>query len=133
MTKATTTYAGIVTKWAQLALSLEANAGDLPHLEAHRQVLETLLEEAHALSSQQALRAAEKQDVTKRLQDVLDQGQKLATFLRTGVRQHFGNRSEKLVEFGLQPFRGRTKPAEPATPPRELTAPEVTGSTGAEQ
>lgn len=132
MAKSNASYAGIVTSWSKLAASLATNAGDLPHLEAHRQLLETLLEDAQALSSEQAQRTAEKQDVTKRLQDVLDQGQKLATFLRTGVRQHFGNRSEKLVEFGLQPFRSRSKPVEPATPPREAPAPEA-GPAVAEQ
>lgn len=125
MTKRNASYAGIVTGWAMLSASLAVNADELPHLEAHRQLLEGLLEEAHSLTSEQALRAAEKQDATKRLQDVLDQGQKLATFLRTGVRQHFGNRSEKLVEFGMQPFRSRPKPAEPVIPPRETPAPEM--------
>ena len=128
-----TSYAGLVTQWAQLSAALAGNTGDIPHLENHRQLLDGLLAAAQALSTEQATHAAAKQDVSKQLQDVLNQGQKLATFLRTGIRQHFGNRSEKLVEFGLQPFRGRSKPADPARPPVELTAPEATLSFTTEQ
>ena len=29
----------------------------------------------------------------------------MMAFVDAGVRQHYGNRSEKLAEFGLQPFR----------------------------
>lgn len=31
----------------------------------------------------------------------MDEGRKLSAFLKAGVRQHYGNRAEKLVEFGL--------------------------------
>ena len=55
---------------------------------------------------------------------LLEEGLKLATFLRVGVRQHYGNRSEKLVEFGFQPFRSRRVPPPPEPPPSpEVTAP----------
>ncbi len=34
-------------------------------------------------------------------------GDALMDFLLTGVRQHYGKESEKMTEFGQQPFRGR--------------------------
>ena len=40
---------------------------------------------------------------------------------RMAVRDHYGPRSEKLAEFGLQPFRGRKAKAE--VPAVEPTAP----------
>ncbi|HSG41060.1 MAG TPA: hypothetical protein VLE27_15590, partial [Thermoanaerobaculia bacterium] len=101
-----------------LATSLEANTADLQHLEAHRARLAELLNRAQALSSQQAALTASKQEVSKELLGVIAEGRKLATFLRVGVRQHYGTRAEKLVEFGLQPFRGRRRPAA-AEPPVE--------------
>jgi hypothetical protein len=52
---------------------------------------------------------ATKQEATKRLQAVLVEGRKLATFLRSGVKQRYGDRSEKLVEFGLAPVRPKAK------------------------
>ena len=35
------------------------------------------------------------------------------------VKQHYGSGSDKLVEFGIQPFRARSKPTvvTPTTPP----------------
>jgi hypothetical protein len=105
-----------VTGWHQLSTSLEANAADLSHLESRRVRLAELFKLAQDLNSQQAALTASKQEVTKRLQEVLDEGRKIATFLRVGVKQHYGRRSEKVVEFGLRPFRGLRRPAEPQTP-----------------
>lgn len=52
-------------------------------------------------------------------------------FVNAGVRQYYGNRSEKLVEFGLQPLRGRPRrttvpPAPPKPSVVEPPAPPVT-------
>ena len=47
----------------------------------------------------------------------MTEAERLGTVLRLGVKQHFGIRAEKLVEFNLQPFRGRKKAAPPVTPP----------------
>lgn len=125
------TKSAALAHWAHLTATM-AGSGSLPHLEAHRQLLESLLDEAQGLSATQSAHTSAKQVVTKRLQDVLDQGQKLATFLRTGIRQHYGNRSEELVAYGIQPFRGRSQPVEPARPPVEVAGPEATLSQDAE-
>jgi hypothetical protein len=122
MTSKKITYAEIVAGWRDLTSGLTANGTDLTHLNTHRQLLLTLMEQSTELTAQQAVHTAAKQEVTRQLQDLLDQGQKLATYLRTGVKQHYGNRSEKLVEFGLQPFRGRRLPVSPPTPPVEVTS-----------
>jgi hypothetical protein len=112
------TYGETLTGWQELATSLEANTADLQHLEAHRARLTELLKRAQALGSQQAALTASKQEASKELLDVIAEGRKLATFLRVGVKQRYGTRAEKLVEFGLQPFRGRRRPAA-AEPPVE--------------
>jgi hypothetical protein len=49
---------------------------------------------------------------------VIAEGQRLVTVLRVSVRQHYGIDSEKLAEFGLQPFRGRRRKS-PEPPPVE--------------
>ncbi|HEX3129671.1 MAG TPA: hypothetical protein VH394_20200 [Thermoanaerobaculia bacterium] len=107
MNKPRKSYAQIYGNWIGLAAGLEANEADLPHLDSPRQELTDLMAEAQNLLAQQAAQAAAKQETTKRLQELIDRGLKLATFLRVGVKQHYGTRSEKLVEFHLQPFRGR--------------------------
>jgi hypothetical protein len=55
------------------------------------------------LAALQASLAAAKQEASKRIAELMSEGQKLMAFLDSGIKQHYGNRSEKLVEFGLQP------------------------------
>jgi ABC-type transporter Mla subunit MlaD len=117
MARNSRSYAHLVTGWEKTATALAANAADLPHLEGRRTRLDALLEQISSLSAQQSVLTASKQDVSKRLQAALQEASSLADFLRTGVREHYGTRSEKLVEFGLQPFRGRTRAARPVEKP----------------
>ena len=47
------------------------------------------------------------------------EGQRVANAVRSLLKEPYGLRAEKLAEFGLQPFRGRSrkvKPDVPATP-----------------
>jgi hypothetical protein len=114
----------VVNHWNLLGMGLLANAADLPHLEAHRLQLANLVSQANDLLSEQKIQAASKQDVTRQIETVLDQGLKLASFLRLGVKQHYGTRSEKLVEFDLLPFRGSPQPV-PAPAPDPPVVPEA--------
>ena len=116
-------YGVTLNSWETLLASLEANGGDFPQLETYRQQLGEMLTRARQATVEQAAMAASKQDASKRLKALLADGRKLATFLRNGVRQRYGDRAEKLVEFNLQPFRGRPRKAPegegkpPAPPP----------------
>jgi hypothetical protein len=76
--------------------------------------LEKLLQEARELTQQQAVHQAAKQDSSKRLQTLMVEGAKLATVIRGGLKSHYGSRSEKLTELGVQPFRGRQTKEKPA-------------------
>lgn len=121
-------YGVTINGWERLATSMETNAQDIPHLEAQRQELADTLVQVREVSTRQAALTAAKQEATKELQTLLAEGRKLATFLRAGIRQRYGNRSEKLVEFNLQPFRSRSRPA--AEPPKapEPPAPAPAGN-----
>jgi hypothetical protein len=112
-------YLNRLNGWEQVGGAAAANVAELPHLEAPVAKLNGLLAEARSLSAQQGTLAASKQEVTKKLRQVIRQGDALVDFLRTGAREHFGPSSEKLVEFGVQPFRSRARTASrkpPATP-----------------
>jgi hypothetical protein len=126
MAKQQTRYADFVAEWEQLTTSLASNTNEVPHLEAPRTKLLGLLEEVKSLAVQQDLHAANKQQVSKQLKARLADGKKLATFLRTGVKEHFGNRNEKVVEFGVQPFRRRSKA--PVVNPPAPVSPVLPGS-----
>jgi hypothetical protein len=89
-----------------------------------RSQLAAMAAQAVDLKKQQAAQRAAKQAASQQLQEMLTEGVRLANLLRQAVKQHYGIRSEKLAEFGLQPFRGR-KPVDAPTP----ATPGVTPST----
>ena len=102
-----TTYAGTLGEWLRFLQALAANIAELGHLEAPRAKLAGVLERAQALTEQQAAATATKQEASKQLRALLIEGRRLHTVLHVTIKEHYGIRSEKLAEFGLQPFRGR--------------------------
>ncbi len=120
-------YMNQAAGWERVTTAIAANADELSHLEIHRLQLVQFLEQFRDLSAQQITLAASKQETTRQLQELFRAAQTLADFLRTGVRQHYGLRSEKLVEFGLQPIRPR--PVRPPAPPSPEPVPPNSEST----
>lgn len=110
-------YGVTLNGWERLLLALEAKKNEFPQLEMYRTLLAAMLQKVRETSAEQAALTASKQDATQRLQTQIAEGRKVATLLRTALRQHYGNRSEKLVEFDLKPLRARTRPAEGVKPP----------------
>lgn len=102
-------YATTVGGWKSLGAGLEHNAADYPELENHRLLLKELATSAGNLVARRNALEAEKQAVTSELQAILDQGRRVASLLRAGMRLKYGTGSEKLVEFGLQPRRRRSR------------------------
>jgi hypothetical protein len=123
---------GASTKgWQRLTTSLAANAADLPHLEAHRERLAELLTQVQNLGNQQAALTASKQEVTKQLQAAVTEARTISAFLRSGVREKYGKEAEKLVEFGLRPFRGlrrRDEETEAPAPQPKTSSTEAAGT-----
>lgn len=103
------TSAEIRKKLELRSKALAANSNELFHLEVPVGKLNVLLGQINDLTAEQASLASSKQEVSKRLTAILREAQFLSTFLDAGIRQHYGNRSEKLVEFGLQPFRSQPR------------------------
>ena len=69
---------------------------------------------------------ATKQELSQQLKTLVVEGDRVATLLRSAVKQHFGVRAEKLTEFGVQPFRGRTRKAEPGSVEVQKREPQAT-------
>jgi hypothetical protein len=106
-------YAETVNVWDELLVALEANIADLPQLELPRQRLQVITDQIKGISAEQAVATASRQQATQRVEFLLAQGRKLATVLRSSVREHYGNRNQKIAEFGLQPLH--TGPGSAAT------------------
>ena len=79
------------------------------------------LKEWDGLTTAAAANAADLPQLSQRMAEILAEGAKLATVIRVLAKQPYGNRSDKLVELGTAPFRGRARKAAPATQPPGLT------------
>ena len=122
-------FLNFLNGWELVNAAVEAHAAELPHLEGLHVKLQAVLEQTRSLSAQHSALTANKQEATKTLQRLIRQGEALVDVLRTAAREHYGNDSETLVEFGMQPFRGRQRAAgePPVNPPPET--PEAPSST----
>ena len=122
-----TTYSGVMGSLGRLSSALGANAADLAHLDGTRLRLAKIVSDIEGIAQQQAALTASKQEISKQLQKLLVEGQRLASGMQKFLQEHYGTRSEKLAEFGLQPFRGRkprTKSPEPTPePPTSVPTP----------
>jgi hypothetical protein len=118
-----TTNLGRLGALQKLRKALSNNGGSLPHLEGTRARYEELVDKATELVNEQSALTAKKHDASKQLAEALTEAERLGTVLRLAVKQHFGIRAEKLVEFHVQPFRGRkNKTSAPlSTPPAKPT------------
>jgi len=118
-----TTYAGTLGDLERLIAALLANATDLPHLEGARLKLEQLLDPAQQTAQEQGALIASKQEASRRLIRLIGDGQRMATAVRKMLKAHYGLDAEKLAEFGIQPFRGRSRRTGPGIPPPETAKP----------
>jgi hypothetical protein len=102
--------------WMHLMKMVEANAADLAFLEVPKGKLAAQLAQAQDINRQQDALTASKQEASKQYRLVVIEGQRLANAIRKMIKSHYGIRSEKLAEFGMQPFRGRNRKTTTPTP-----------------
>src|SRR6266545_74980 len=92
--------------WRVLAAAVARNLGDLDHLRNTLETLNTSLDRiVEVRRLQLALRAAAQQ-ATRDLEAAMDAATVAAVSLNQGVVGTYGNRTEKLREFGLRPRKG---------------------------
>ena len=99
--------------WQWSLNTFAANAADLAHLETSRAKLEGIFQKAQEVATQQAALTASRQDLSQQMKKLVLDGQRVMSVLRVSLKDHYGPRSEKLAEFGLQPFRGRNRKSKP--------------------
>jgi hypothetical protein len=95
--------------WRTTSASAAANASEVPQAELTRVALDKVIVEVDKVLIDQGAFQASKQLSSQRLKTLVNQGNKLNTVLTTIIKEHYGNGSDKLVEFGIQPLRTRTK------------------------
>ncbi len=104
-----TRHGDLLKEGERMSSAIAANEADLPHLQLPGEKMEAMMEEMRELIIRQGVLTGEKQTVSSRIQDLFSNGSRLLTFLRKGVQDVYGIRAEKLAEFGVTPFRGRTR------------------------
>jgi hypothetical protein len=104
--------------WRNVATATADNASELTGTADRLTALEGVLTEVDKILTDRASFQANKQMNSQRLKTLVNQGDKLTTVLKAMAKQHYGNGNDKLVQFGIQPLRSRTKPTVvPSTPP----------------
>jgi hypothetical protein len=118
-------------EWRNVATATAANAAELPPTAVQLTALNGVLGEVDKILADQAAFRANKQMASQRLKSLVNQGTKLTTVLKAIAKQHYGHGNDKLVEFGIQPLRSRTKPTvvPPAAPPPEAGTPALPSTT----
>ena len=95
----------VVLEWEKLIAALRANPQVLVAVEPVLQEFEALLEEIRGLVVQQAAQTATVQQTSQDIKDRVKRGRLLAGRLRSAAKAVFGDRTEKVIEFGMRPFR----------------------------
>jgi hypothetical protein len=111
-----TTYTGKLGELQRLNTALATNSGDLPDLEGSRNKLAGMQAQAQDAVKRQAELRAEKQELSQQLRTIFGESDRLVSLVRRALKAHYGIRAEKLVEFGVQPFRGRKAKTTNGTP-----------------
>lgn len=121
------TYDASFAEWRRILKPLTQENGGIPHLNGHVIRLVEVLAQVEEVGGQQRSLAAAKQEMSQQLKVLVVEGRKIAAFLKSGLREHYGRKAEKLTEYGLQPFRGNkaAKPEESV----ELDPPSPASST----
>lgn len=96
--------------WERLTQSLNEETTDgVPPLQIMHRQLQGSLEEFRKLTLEQRRLDAEKQAVTRRMNEILEEGRKTASAIKMGLKLQLGASNERLVQFGIRPFRGRKR------------------------
>jgi hypothetical protein len=120
-----TTLGEFIKNGERLLSTIEANAGELAYLDPQRQRLAAMIEGTKDALYRQGTFKGQSQQATRDMEAFVLEGRELVTRLRNGVRSQYGTKTEKLVEFGLQPRRPRRAKAAkaPETAPPSPTSP----------
>ena len=96
-------YMNKVTWWENLDTAVTTN--QVPNLEGSLPKLRDKSKRMRELYSQHSALAATRQVITQEMQQLIEEGDQIFRMLREALKDHYGKRNEKLVEFGVEPLR----------------------------
>ncbi len=103
------TRAGRLDKWYLLRDKLKPRLDELPHLQVDHAGFEQELVQLVRLDQQQETITAELRETTRLRDESETRASKHRNRLVAGLQHHFGHESEKLIEFGINPRKRRSR------------------------
>ncbi|HYU30655.1 MAG TPA: hypothetical protein VEW48_00705 [Thermoanaerobaculia bacterium] len=125
MPPAKSSHADLNLDAEMLMAAVEANASLLPNLDEQVIPLKATLDEVKALSVRQETLRADRQKLTQDLTVARARLRDLAIQLRAAIKGKLGPRTEKLVEFKMQPLRKRSRSVKHEPEPPIVPVPPV--------
>ncbi|MFL6197551.1 MAG: hypothetical protein ACJ76J_00095 [Thermoanaerobaculia bacterium] len=98
-------YMNKVNGWEKMDTAMTANDTEVSQLGFKLPALRDKSQRMRSLYAQHAALAASRQAITQEMQQLIEQGDQIFRSLREGLKEHYGKRNEKLVEFGVEPLR----------------------------
>ena len=98
-------YMNKVNGWEKMDTAMIANDPEVAHLAFRLPALRGKSQQMRVLYAEHAALAAARQTITQQMQALIEEGDQIFRMLREGLKDHFGKRNEKLVEFGVDPLR----------------------------
>lgn len=83
---------------------------EIPHIESAHAQLSGMVSEVQGLIMERSVHEARAQEVSRRIEGSLEAGSRIATFMRLGLRLHYGPDNERLTAFRIKPSRSRKRP-----------------------
>ena len=108
-------YMNKVNVWEKMDTAVTANGSPLEPLGVKLPELRSKSPRLRLLYAEHAALAASRQAITEEMRQVIEEGEQIFRLLREGVRQHYGKRNLKLIEFGVEPLA--SKPRTDTNPP----------------
>lgn len=101
-------YMNKVNGWEKMDAAMTVNEAEVAHLSFKLPTLRDDSQKMRVLYAQHAALAAARQTITQEMQRLIDEGDQIFRMLREALKDHYGKRNEKLVEFGIEPLRTST-------------------------
>jgi hypothetical protein len=117
-----------IARWKVITTGLKPLLGDMPHLADFHGQLEKIITQSEELDARSEALKAESREVNKTRATLAKSGDDLRKRLAASLKTSYGFDSEKLIEFGVQPTRPRTRDKKPRvqrTPANPEPAPQA--------
>ena len=98
-------YMNKVNGWETIDAAITANEPEVEHLVFRLPALRDKSQRMRSLYAEHAALAASRQAITQEMERLIEEGDQIFRMLREGLKDHYGKRNEKLVEFGVEPLR----------------------------